>query len=218
MDLFIKWIGSIGSVYIETVERGTKAANFHNFPLNCYQQFSQWNTWLKLQLLVVSETVHLPRRTMWTICPCTLLSIFYTGIFVGAAVLSAIVFVVLILRQIIRKSKGKRLASSSQQCVGVFHPYCNAGGGGERVLWCAIRALQKKWVKDFVCDHLITTIYLHLDTKALEFVCTPVTQMQHQSKSSPSVVTTSTFTSIQSDSSLCFWISGSGWKPKSIRY
>nr|XP_045625193.1 GDP-Man:Man(3)GlcNAc(2)-PP-Dol alpha-1,2-mannosyltransferase-like isoform X1 [Procambarus clarkii] len=29
--------------------------------------------------------------------------------------------------------------------VAFFHPYCNAGGGGERVLWCAIRALQKKY-------------------------------------------------------------------------
>jgi alpha-1,2-mannosyltransferase len=28
--------------------------------------------------------------------------------------------------------------------VGFFHPYCNAGGGGERVLWVAIRALQKR--------------------------------------------------------------------------
>lgn len=32
-----------------------------------------------------------------------------------------------------------------QLCVGIFHPYCNAGGGGERVLWVAIRALQKKY-------------------------------------------------------------------------
>ena len=29
--------------------------------------------------------------------------------------------------------------------VGFFHPYCNAGGGGERVLWVAIRALQKRY-------------------------------------------------------------------------
>ncbi|KAG7164956.1 GDP-Man:Man(3)GlcNAc(2)-PP-Dol alpha-1,2-mannosyltransferase-like [Homarus americanus] len=29
--------------------------------------------------------------------------------------------------------------------VAFFHPYCNAGGGGERVLWCAIRSLQKKY-------------------------------------------------------------------------
>lgn len=27
--------------------------------------------------------------------------------------------------------------------VGFFHPYCDAGGGGERVLWCAIRALSR---------------------------------------------------------------------------
>mmetsp|Transcript_912 Transcript_912/g.1095 ORF Transcript_912/g.1095 Transcript_912/m.1095 type:complete len:476 (+) Transcript_912:144-1571(+) len=26
--------------------------------------------------------------------------------------------------------------------VGLFHPYCNSGGGGERVLWCAVKALQ----------------------------------------------------------------------------
>lgn len=29
--------------------------------------------------------------------------------------------------------------------VAFFHPYCNAGGGGERVLWCAIQALQSKY-------------------------------------------------------------------------
>ena len=30
--------------------------------------------------------------------------------------------------------------------VGFFHPYCNAGGGGERVLWTAVRAIQRKYV------------------------------------------------------------------------
>lgn len=29
-----------------------------------------------------------------------------------------------------------------QYAVGFFHPYTNDGGGGERVLWCAIRAIQ----------------------------------------------------------------------------
>uniref|UniRef100_A0A1I7VCI3 GDP-Man:Man(3)GlcNAc(2)-PP-Dol alpha-1,2-mannosyltransferase n=1 Tax=Loa loa TaxID=7209 RepID=A0A1I7VCI3_LOALO len=29
--------------------------------------------------------------------------------------------------------------------IAFFHPYCNAGGGGERVLWCAINAMQKKY-------------------------------------------------------------------------
>ncbi|POR37994.1 Alpha-1,2-mannosyltransferase alg11 [Tolypocladium paradoxum] len=31
--------------------------------------------------------------------------------------------------------------------VGFFHPFCNAGGGGERVLWAAIRATQNRWPK-----------------------------------------------------------------------
>ena len=29
--------------------------------------------------------------------------------------------------------------------VGFLHPFCNAGGGGERVLWAAIKATQKRW-------------------------------------------------------------------------
>jgi len=39
--------------------------------------------------------------------------------------------------------------------VGFFHPYCNAGGGGERVLWAAIQAIQKRYIgimtKKFIC-------------------------------------------------------------------
>ncbi|KAI9801248.1 MAG: asparagine-linked glycosylation protein [Piccolia ochrophora] len=31
--------------------------------------------------------------------------------------------------------------------VAFFHPFCNAGGGGERVLWAAIRATQHRWSK-----------------------------------------------------------------------
>ncbi|KAI0629783.1 mannosyltransferase [Trametes polyzona] len=34
--------------------------------------------------------------------------------------------------------------ASSKKIIGFFHPYCNAGGGGERVLWAAVHALQRK--------------------------------------------------------------------------
>ena len=44
--------------------------------------------------------------------------------------------------------------------VGFFHPFCNAGGGGERVLWAAIRATQKRWpnakVMVYTGDHGVT--------------------------------------------------------------
>lgn len=44
--------------------------------------------------------------------------------------------------------------------IGFFHPFCNAGGGGERVLWAAIRATQKKWPKAkcvvYTGDHEVT--------------------------------------------------------------
>ncbi|KAH8314805.1 hypothetical protein KR067_001283, partial [Drosophila pandora] len=44
-------------------------------------------------------------------------------------------------------SRKKKLHATSENSinVGIFHPYCNAGGGGERVLWCAVKALQKRY-------------------------------------------------------------------------
>lgn len=44
-----------------------------------------------------------------------------------------------------RKFKYEKLKNASQDlCIGIFHPFCNAGGGGEKVLWVALQALQKK--------------------------------------------------------------------------
>ncbi|KAK9049022.1 hypothetical protein SSX86_032010 [Deinandra increscens subsp. villosa] len=34
--------------------------------------------------------------------------------------------------------------SSKKKAVGFFHPYTNDGGGGERVLWCAVKAIQEE--------------------------------------------------------------------------
>lgn len=44
------------------------------------------------------------------------------------------------LKRFLWKRKHNNIVS-----VGFFHPYCNAGGGGERVLWCAIRAIQNRY-------------------------------------------------------------------------
>ncbi|XP_071734396.1 GDP-Man:Man(3)GlcNAc(2)-PP-Dol alpha-1,2-mannosyltransferase-like [Rutidosis leptorrhynchoides] len=33
--------------------------------------------------------------------------------------------------------------SNRKKAVGFFHPYTNDGGGGERVLWCAVKAIQE---------------------------------------------------------------------------
>ncbi|KAF2872678.1 alpha-1,2-mannosyltransferase ALG11 [Massariosphaeria phaeospora] len=45
---------------------------------------------------------------------------------------------------------GAKAAQDWNGIAGFFHPFCNAGGGGERVLWAAIRATQKRW-PDAVC-------------------------------------------------------------------
>lgn len=52
------------------------------------------------------------------------------------------------LRKWVRKLKESSRQKNQKVCqVGIFHPYCSAGGGGERVLWCAIRSLQQKYGK-----------------------------------------------------------------------
>lgn len=47
-----------------------------------------------------------------------------------------------------RRLRSWSVSSGRPFVVGFFHPYCNAGGGGERVLWHAVDALQKRY--DFV--------------------------------------------------------------------
>jgi len=39
----------------------------------------------------------------------------------------------------------KAIQDTSRISVGFFHPYCNAGGGGERVLWCAVRCINVRY-------------------------------------------------------------------------
>ncbi|KAF9262849.1 glycosyltransferase family 4 protein [Marasmius fiardii PR-910] len=39
--------------------------------------------------------------------------------------------------------KGLGISTTDKRLVGFFHPYCNAGGGGERVLWTAIASIQR---------------------------------------------------------------------------
>ncbi|OOF97017.1 glycosyltransferase family 4 protein [Aspergillus carbonarius ITEM 5010] len=72
--------------------------------------------------------------------------------------------------------------------IGFFHPFCNAGGGGERVLWEAVRATQKRWPKAicaiYTGDHEVNkaamldrvqnrfNIHLHSPTVVLLYLTT----------------------------------------------
>jgi alpha-1,2-mannosyltransferase len=93
-------------------------------------------------------------------------SILFTAI-AGIIVFLALSYYVLLpvaLRQIgaylLRRTTPKRTAileslgaGADGRIVGFFHPYCNAGGGGERVLWAAIEAVQKKY------PHVMSVVY-----------------------------------------------------------
>ncbi|KAK2465284.1 hypothetical protein APHAL10511_002638 [Amanita phalloides] len=68
--------------------------------------------------------------------------------------------------------------------IGFFHPYCNAGGGGERVLWTAIAAIQRTQPnvvvvvysgdtdasKDDILDKVHRRFNIKLDPSSLDFV------------------------------------------------
>ncbi|KIK36874.1 glycosyltransferase family 4 protein [Suillus luteus UH-Slu-Lm8-n1] len=74
--------------------------------------------------------------------------------------------------------------TSNPQFIGYFHPYCNAGGGGERVLWTAIAATQRAHpncislvytgdvnvTKEQIMDQVEARFDISLDPKSLHFV------------------------------------------------
>lgn len=58
--------------------------------------------------------------------------------------LCALLFGLAVYLRLNRKSK----------TIGIFHPYCDAGGGGERVLFCAVKYLPKDWkIVIYTGDH-----------------------------------------------------------------
>ncbi|XP_067941776.1 GDP-Man:Man(3)GlcNAc(2)-PP-Dol alpha-1,2-mannosyltransferase-like [Watersipora subatra] len=59
--------------------------------------------------------------------------------------LPPLLFSLWMLLRAVRDYRKKMCRRKGRITIGFFHPYCNAGGGGERVLWCAIRALQIKY-------------------------------------------------------------------------
>lgn len=68
----------------------------------------------------------------------------FSGI-IMLSLLASIWFTVFFLILRYKCTSQKRHREDTKLKVGLFHPYCNAGGGGEKVLWVALRALQEKY-------------------------------------------------------------------------
>lgn len=85
---------------------------------------------------------------MFSICFRSLLFLFNISLI--SALVSAVFATVILFLTITylrwKYSKLKSINKSNDKLkVAFFHPYCNAGGGGERVLWCSIRAIQERY-------------------------------------------------------------------------
>ncbi|KAH3901285.1 related to GDP-Man:Man(3)GlcNAc(2)-PP-Dol alpha-1,2-mannosyltransferase [Saccharomycodes ludwigii] len=57
------------------------------------------------------------------------------------------------------------LHESQKRIIGIFHPYCNAGGGGEKVLWKIIEHIQTKYPQ-----YIIAVYTGDLDVKPTEII------------------------------------------------
>ncbi|XP_037542569.1 GDP-Man:Man(3)GlcNAc(2)-PP-Dol alpha-1,2-mannosyltransferase [Nematolebias whitei] len=76
-------------------------------------------------------------RLLWSlVMPCVYLSLFLTLV---------LLLVVLGLRVWLQGRRKSRQAQGGGPALAFFHPYCSAGGGGERVLWCSLRALMNRY-------------------------------------------------------------------------
>jgi len=69
----------------------------------------------------------------------------YIGSILGFILLLAAFTSILCLKLKFLTSRTSKKSDSHQKVIAFFHPYCDAGGGGERVLWCGIRSIQKRF-------------------------------------------------------------------------
>ena len=67
--------------------------------------------------------------------------LFYAALISFAILAGLVISLLLIMR--LRGCIKRRSHKSGRTQVAFFHPYANSGGGGEMVLWQAIRALQR---------------------------------------------------------------------------
>lgn len=67
------------------------------------------------------------------------------AVFVANSLLAGIFLALLVLRLRIKLARRLR---GRHRTIGFLHPYCNDGGGGERVLWVAVRELIKQQATD----------------------------------------------------------------------
>mmetsp|Transcript_66659 Transcript_66659/g.124448 ORF Transcript_66659/g.124448 Transcript_66659/m.124448 type:complete len:509 (-) Transcript_66659:64-1590(-) len=56
-----------------------------------------------------------------------------------------LVTVLLFRRYLVSRRRAYLQQHAQRLSIGFFHPYCAAGGGGERVLWCAIQAVFENY-------------------------------------------------------------------------
>ena len=70
-------------------------------------------------------------------------SLMYLGFLLSLFINFSSLAVLLIIK--LKAAKVNASQDSESVSVAFFHPYCNAGGGGERVLWCAVRAVQTRY-------------------------------------------------------------------------
>ncbi|XP_062383910.1 GDP-Man:Man(3)GlcNAc(2)-PP-Dol alpha-1,2-mannosyltransferase [Sardina pilchardus] len=84
-----------------------------------------------------------------TLCLCDLIRLLWSlvlpCVYLCVVLTTGLFLLILGVRAWLQMNRKARLSRDPSPTVAFFHPYCNAGGGGERVLWCALRALQNRY-------------------------------------------------------------------------
>ncbi|XP_072301391.1 GDP-Man:Man(3)GlcNAc(2)-PP-Dol alpha-1,2-mannosyltransferase [Eucyclogobius newberryi] len=93
------------------------------------------------------ELLHLHHHL--SLCLCDLIRLLW-ALLVPCLLLTLLLTLLLLLllkavRHWLQSRRREQRALHKGPAVAFFHPYCHAGGGGERVLWCALRALMNKY-------------------------------------------------------------------------
>ena len=81
-------------------------------------------------------------RMDWSITDYVYISLCSSLAFTSCSLLVLLAFWLIVKT---RAAGVKSSQDQSEVSVAFFHPYCNAGGGGERVLWSAVKVTQTRY-------------------------------------------------------------------------
>ena len=125
-----------------------------------------------------------PILTVLRVIPNILFFFLTLGVYILIGLLGFVVLLVTFFKIKFSLKHANNTKQDDTKTVAFFHPYCDAGGGGERVLWVGLQAIRRKFpaaklvvytgdvgsAPDQIIARAKSRFNLEIDNENLEFI------------------------------------------------